>query len=29
MDLDTGATYHICPKQDWFTGFEKLDGGMV
>ena len=27
--LDTGATYYVCPKQDWFTSFEKLDGGLV
>ena len=24
--LDTGATYHLCPNRDWFSGFEKLDG---
>ena len=24
--LDTGATYHVCPNRDWFSGFEKLDG---
>jgi len=27
--LDTGATYHICPKRDWFASSEKLDGGLV
>jgi len=26
--LDTGATYHVCPKRDWFASFEKLDGGF-
>ena len=24
--LDIGATYHVCPKRDWFSNFEKLDG---
>ena len=24
--LDSGATYHICPRRDWFSSFEKLDG---
>jgi len=24
--LDTGATYHVCPKRDWFSSFYKLDG---
>ena len=27
MNLNTGATYHVCPK--WFSSFEKLDGGLV
>jgi len=24
-----GATYHVCPKQEWFARFEKLDGGLM
>ena len=27
--FSTGATYHICPKREWFTSFEKLDEGLV
>ena len=27
--LDTGATYHVCPKRKRFTSFEKLDGGLL
>ena len=27
--LDTRATYHICPRREWFSSFEKLDGGLV
>jgi len=27
--LDTGASYHVCPKRDWFVSFEKLDGCSV
>jgi len=27
--LDTGATYHVCPKREWFASFEKLDGDLV
>ena len=27
--IDTGATYHVCPKRDWFSSFEKLDGCSV
>jgi len=27
--LNMGAIYHVCPKWDWFTNFEKLDGGLV
>jgi len=26
---DICATYHVCPKRDWFASFEKLDGGLV
>ena len=27
--LDMGATYHICPKREWFSYLEKLDSGVV
>ena len=27
--MDTGATYHVCSKQEWFACFEKLDGGLL
>ena len=27
--LDADATYHVCPKWDWFSSFEKRDGGLV
>ena len=27
--LDTGTTYHICPRKEWFSSFEKLDSGVV
>ena len=27
--LDTGATYHICPRREMFASFEKLDGGVM
>ena len=27
--LDTGATYHICPRREWFSSLEKLDNGVV
>ena len=27
--LDTGATYRIYPKWEWFSSFEKLDTGLV
>ena len=29
MDVDTRATYHVCPNRDWFSNFEKLDGCSV
>ena len=25
----TGATFHVCPRRDWFARYEKLDGGVV
>jgi len=27
--LDTGATYHICPKREWFYSLDKLDSGII
>ena len=27
--LDSGATYHVCPKREWFSSFENIDGGVV
>ena len=27
--LDTGSTYHICPKRKLFVSFEELDGGLM
>ena len=27
--LDMGATYHICPRREWFSSLEKLDSGVV
>jgi len=29
VDLDTRATYHVCPNRDWFSSFEKLNGCSV
>ena len=27
--LDSGATFHVTPRRDWFASFEKVDGGVV
>ena len=27
--LDSGASYHICPRREWFTTYEQIDGGNV
>jgi len=27
--VDIGATYHICPRREWFSSLEKLDSGVV
>ena len=27
--MDTGATYHVHPKREWFASFENLDRGLV
>ena len=26
--MDVGATYQVCPKRNWFSSFEKLDGSI-
>ena len=27
--LDSGVTYHVYPRREWFSNFEKLDSGVV
>ena len=27
--LDTGASFHICPRREWFTTYEQIDGGNI
>ncbi|GAA0184263.1 hypothetical protein LIER_31551 [Lithospermum erythrorhizon] len=27
--LDSGASYHICPKREWFSTYEQVDGGNI
>ena len=27
--LDTGSTYHICPRRELFANFEELDGSLM
>jgi len=27
--LDTGSTYHICPRRELFASFEELDGSLM
>jgi len=27
--LDTGSTYHICPRRELFASFEEIDGGLM
>ena len=27
--VDIGATYHICPRREWFSSLEKLNSGVV
>ncbi|KAJ4710008.1 Retrovirus-related Pol polyprotein from transposon TNT 1-94 [Melia azedarach] len=27
--LDSGASYHICPRREWFTTYEQVDGGNI
>lgn len=27
--MDCAASYHMCPRKDWFVKFEKFDGPRV
>ena len=27
--MDTGCTYHICPRRELFASFEELDDGLM
>lgn len=27
--LDSGASYHICPRREWFTTYDQVDGGIL
>lgn len=27
--LDSGCTYHMCPKRSWFSEYNQLSGGRV
>ena len=27
--LDTGCTYHMCPKWKWFSTYKSYDGGSI
>ncbi|KAJ4719824.1 Retrovirus-related Pol polyprotein from transposon TNT 1-94 [Melia azedarach] len=27
--LDSGASYHICPRREWFTTYEQVDEGNI
>ena len=27
--LDSGSTYHMCPKREWFSTYKPYDGGSV
>lgn len=27
--LDSACTFHMCPKRDWFTTYESINGGSV
>lgn len=29
MILDSGASYHMSPRREWFTTYEKVDGGNI
>ena len=27
--LDSGCTFHMCPRRDWFVTYEPVDSGVV
>ena len=27
--LDSGASHHMCPNREWFSTYEKVDGGNI
>ena len=27
--LDSGCTFHMCPNQNWFCSYNKIEGGQV
>jgi len=27
--FDSGCTYHMCPKREWFSTYKPYDGGSV
>jgi hypothetical protein len=27
--MDSGCTYHMTPRRDWFTSYEEVDDGLV
>ena len=27
--LDSGCTYHMCPRREWFDTYKTVDGGSV
>ena len=27
--LDSGCTFHVCPRKDWFKEYKQIDGGKV
>jgi len=27
--LDSGATYHVCSRREWFSNFENLGEGVI
>ncbi|GAA0144155.1 hypothetical protein LIER_04672 [Lithospermum erythrorhizon] len=27
--MDCGASYHICPRREWFLTYEQVDGGNI
>ncbi|PON58179.1 hypothetical protein PanWU01x14_167780 [Parasponia andersonii] len=27
--MDSGCSYHMCPREDWFMDYQEVDGGKV